>query len=674
MQIKHIRGILFEEENVRKSTTKKDQTEVKKKTSQKKRSDKPVVEQNSDIGDGPVIDESETKSVEDSESNAIVIISDEDTDVDKPNNEIVKSPISNPTPSTSKNLLSSGKSFMGSSKTPIKPSQTVVRAEATSSGIKSKKESSLDKAYLCGRCCKYSDHTIALVRAHQATAHPNVVCEVFMRNTNNEAQQNKSTTKHLPDETVVCSKPAFSGSINFVCYHCIFKSQNPTIIYKHWKENHKFPKITTKNIEFPSRPFMFRILKIFQCCYCRRCSHYKDLKIHIQRSHPFQTFAMIDNLNPKKCALCLHEFNADTDVIDHFKESHKNLAIDNAIEPDNYLTDELVDEVVSVLPKEQVKCTQPNCNIIFFSMAELEGHTNEKHRGTQIQFDSIPNDPIMYGCISCQEINSSESAMVAHIRSHLLQFQCKFCEGEKRFNHLDMIKAHHKIMHNSTDETYLDIDVNEYLDKYSAMKIIFPNGFVLTKADAKRTKYGNMDDIIKWVTELNVKDLEVVRKRQEEKNEDLEVARKRQEENNEKPVTPLVIKKKNLKRLRISDSDSDDGESKESIKATVILRKKRKPNALPTTVSSKTSDSKLKVDSKIQSKAESKSSSDDNEPLQNLIPVPVPVPVTNRTQPVDLSKIFIDVPFGKGSIRITCECFAQSCKINPKLRLKRCTS
>ncbi|KAG4071313.1 hypothetical protein HA402_004017 [Bradysia odoriphaga] len=93
-KIKHIRGILFEEENVRTTPTKRDQSEVKKKTSQKKRSDKPVVEQNiSDIGDVPVVEPEpeQAKSNDDSESNAIVIVSDEDTaDVDKSNGYLVK--------------------------------------------------------------------------------------------------------------------------------------------------------------------------------------------------------------------------------------------------------------------------------------------------------------------------------------------------------------------------------------------------------------------------------------------------------------------------------------------------------------------------------------------------------------------------------------------------------
>lgn len=687
-QIKHIRGILFEEENVRRTTTgKRDQSEVKKKTSQKKRSDKPVVEQNSDT-----IDESEQKesSTDDSESNAIVIISDEDTtDVEKSSNgstTIVKksTTISNPIPSTSKNLFESGKSFMGSShRTPIKPSETVVRAEATSSGIKVKKESSLDKAYLCGRCCKYSDNTIALVRAHQAAAHPNVVCEIFKRNTNNETPQSKTTTKLLPDATnttdnnntntttVVESKPNYLDSINYSCYHCIFKSQYPETVYKHWKENHKFPKVTTNNIKFPSLPFMFRIIRRFQCCYCRRCSDYKDLKIHSMRNHPKETFAIINKLDPKCCATCSIDLGStDTNhIIDHFRTSHKN---DKSSKPEQYLRDDLLDEITSVLPREQVKCTQSNCNIIFFTMAELESHTNEKHAGSGIQSVSVPNDPITYGCTNCAVTLTNESEMVRHIRNHLIQFQCRFCE--KRFKHLEMVKVHHEIMHKRQDETYRNIDVNENLHVYSAMKIIFPNGFVLTKADAKQTKYGVMDDILKLVTKLDNDDLEAVRKRQEAKY-------------SLKDVKQLVNKKKNLKRFRISDSDSDDDDDddnsspkkstprkrlKSNVKRDAVCQSKpelESPSTSDENVPLKSLISRSNTDDKMKKRSSSTSASDDSKPLQRLVPWSN---YGKKCERVDLSKFFIDMPLGGAVVKVPCDRFALLFNINPKLRLKRC--
>ncbi|XP_037050206.1 uncharacterized protein LOC119084365 isoform X1 [Bradysia coprophila] len=720
-KIKHIRGILFEEENVRTTPTKRDQFEVKKKTSQKKRSDKPVVEQNiSDIGDVPVVEPEpeQTKSTDDRESNAIVIVSDEDTaDLDKSNGTgktPTSSTVSHPIPSTSKNLFESGKSLMGSSNTPIKPSQTVVRAEATSSGIKANKEPSLDKTYLCGRCCKYSDNTIALVRAHQATAHPNVQCEIFMRNTNDKVPEIKGTTKLLPDATNVSSKPKLTDCISYGCHHCIFKSQQPEIIYKHWKENHKHPKITTKNIEFPSRPFFFRIARTFQCCYCRRSSHFKDLKVHCLRSHPYESFAMINNLEPKKCALCVHEFSsADiNEVIKHFKTSHKNLT---STEPDIHLTDELIDEVTSVLPREQVKCTQSNCNTVFFTMAELEEHHTLRHSGSQKEYVSIPNDPIMYGCsIFCKDTATSEPEMVAHIRSHINDYQCNFCE--KRFDKLEMVKVHHEIMHDSKDETYRNVDVKEHLSKYSAMKIIFPNGLVLTKSDAKHTKYGSMDDAVKLVTEMNEKDLEVVRKRQKEHSKkepepNAKVAKDAKDVKEAKHVKPLVIKKKDLKRHHIldSESDSDNNPSELTATPTRTLRKKRKAYT-ETVVPPKSSDHKSKIDSTSnsddntplkqlipslgssfvrssprkakptplvpsepshdsKSKVDPPSTSDDSEPLQQLVPL---VNLSKKTRRSDLSKLFIDMPFGDSIVKVSCDRFSLLFNISPKLRLKRC--
>lgn len=550
-----------------------------------------------------------------------------------------------------------------------------------------------------------------------------------MRNTNDRVPEIKGTTKLLPDATNIKSKPKLTDCISYGCYHCIFKSQVPEIIYKHWKDNHKHSKITTKNIEFPSRPFLFRIVRTFQCCYCRRSSHFKDLKVHCMRNHPYESFAMINNLEPRKCALCTHDFNsADiNEVIQHFKTSHKNLT---STEPDIYLTDELIDEVTSVLPREQVKCTQPNCNIVFFNMAELEDHTTARHAGSQKQYVSIPNDPIMYGCsVFCKDTAPSESEMVAHIRGHINDYLCNFCE--KRFDKLDMIKVHHEIMHDSKDETYRNVDVQEHLIKYSSMKIIFPNGLVLTKSEAKHTKYGAMDDVLKLATEMNENDLEVVRKRQEENNKTVakddgdnkrsaKVTKSTKNVKADKRVKPLVISKKDLKRRRIADSsdssDSSDNPSEPTAKLarTLVLRKKRKttgetepdvptkssaptskiesssnsdentplkqliPRLAPSSDPIRSSPRKAKktptVRSKLplqdtKTKVDVASTTDDSEPLQRLVTISDD---SKKAKRVDLTKVFIDMPFGESSMKLSCDRLALLFNISPKLRLKRC--
>lgn len=559
----------------------------------------------------------------------------------------------------------------------------------------------------------YSDNTLTRVRDHQATAHPNVQCEIFMRNTNDKVvPETKGTSQLLPDATkATIAKSRLADCISYGCYHCIFKSQQPETIYKHWKDNHKNSKITTKNIEFPSRPFLFRIAKTFQCCYCRRSSHFKDLKVHCLRSHPLETFAMIDNLEPRKCAVCSHDFqSADINaVIEHFKTTHKDLSSHLSTDPHIYLTDQLIDDVLSVLPREEVKCTQDRCNTVFFNMAEFDEHHTLTHADSHgKEYVAVPNDPLLYGCYYCKETATTESAMVAHIRSHIKDFKCNFCE--KRFDKVEMVKVHHEIMHDSVDETYRNVDVQEHFSKYSAMKIMFPNGLVLTKSEAKLTKYGLMTDVLKLATKMNEDDLEVVRKRQEENNKKVS---KDVVDDNQRPVKfpkdikvvkkvkPLVIKKRNMKRNRIADSDTDDSDDSapESLaKPARTLRKKRKTIA-ETVVPSKSS--KPKIDST--------SNSDENTPLKQLIPrlnspstrvsprkakptveakppsldpkADAPAPSTSdNTEPsankqakdFDLSKLFIDIPFGASNMKVSCDKFAMLFNINPKLRLRRC--
>lgn len=286
--------------------------------------------------------------------------------------------------------------------------------------------------------------------------------------------------------------------------------------------------------------------------------------------------------------------------------------------------------------------------------------------------------------------------MVAHIRSHVLQYQCKFCE--KRFNHLEMIKVHHDIMHQSKDETYRNIDVSENLSKFAAMKIIYPNGFVLTKAEAKHTSYGVMDDIVAIVNEMNENDLDAVRQRQNEK-----AAKDGSHTQETKGAKSFALTKKNVKRSRICDSDSDErNPPTTSTTNKQTVRKRRKTMIEPTGSRSRdvespaTSEENLPLKTlatrfnspsrksprksnpvskplasdPIKTSSSAGITSGVNEPPHSLIPVSH---YGKRPKAVDLSKIFIEMPFGAGgSVSVSCDRFALLFNINPKLRLKRC--
>lgn len=279
-------------------------------------------------------------------------------------------------------------------------------------------------------------------------------------------------TKKTEESNPEGSKLKLSEIVKYKCEYCRECCTNSRMVYEHWKKKH----------EANGAEFLFKIIKIFRCFYCRHCNTYDDLRAHCKLKHG-KEFAMVDNMNPLKCGLCDFQFkNDDTDIIDHFNKCHNMDGVNPTIKLENFLTEELLERVVS----------------------------------EKMEFFSKQNDQIMYGCSNpgqkqkCNETSCNELEVVAHIRKHNLLFQCNFCE--QRLG--SMIKEHNLSAHNRDEETYSIIDVEEDLDKYLDLKIIFPNGLLLTKKESKQTRFGGMDEVINTVRALDVRDLAAVRKQQ----------------------------------------------------------------------------------------------------------------------------------------------------------------
>lgn len=302
---------------------------------------------------------------------------------------------------------------------------------------------------------------------------------------NRKVQCNKAETKKRPtakkklrntkvaeDGNPEMSQLKLTEIVKYKCEYCRECCMNSKMIYEHWKKKH----------ETNGAKFMFKIIKIFKCFYCRHCNTYDDLKTHCKLKHA-KPFAMVDNTNPLNCGLCECQFKNDhTDIIDHFTECHNEDGVSHKIKLETYLTEELLDRIAA----------------------------------EKVDFLPQQNGQIMYGCSNpgqkqkCNETNCNESEIVAHIRQHNLLFKCNYCD--KRLG--SMIKEHNLHVHQyKDDETYRIIDVEEDLDKYLDLKIIFPNGLMLTKRESRHTKFGGMDEVIKTVRALDVRDLEAVRKR-----------------------------------------------------------------------------------------------------------------------------------------------------------------
>lgn len=309
-----------------------------------------------------------------------------------------------------------------------------------------------------------------------------------------DREQDDNTTEQIP----VINELKLSDFINFKCTYCPKYFKSPDQVYEHWRNEYE-----QQNRKIRSHPssFIFGIVKIFKCYHCRLCSTYEDLKSHCKQKHnpnKFE-FVMVDKLTPNKCGLCFHQFsNVDDDIVAHFKEyhskNHNNVDMHNSIKLENYLTDELVDQLIA----EQLK----ECSSLP---------------------DDVPTDQrtIIYGCPGfksckkpkCTETNDNQSIIIAHIREQIVQFQCKFCE--QRFDNVALVNEHHKIIHDKEEETYRNVDVMEDLDKYLEMKIIFPNGLILTKRECKRTRFGSIDEVIETVEQINASEMKAVQQQQE---------------------------------------------------------------------------------------------------------------------------------------------------------------
>ncbi|XP_037034041.1 uncharacterized protein LOC119072837 isoform X2 [Bradysia coprophila] len=262
------------------------------------------------------------------------------------------------------------------------------------------------------------------------------------------------------------SDPKLPDVFRYRCAYCPKPFINLQPVYEHWYKEHGKPNVT----------FMFQVTKIFKCCYCRHCNTYDDLKRHCEQKHPKETFAIIDKMNQKKCALCTSLFcNASTELIaDHFEQHHNVAGINNTIRLESYLTDEWLDKIVA--------------DKVF-------------RRG------GLVSNQIMYDCPYCPTARcNDQSEMVAHIRKHFLRFKCNCCD--KTFEKIGLLEKHHAITH-AKDKALSVVSANENLGNYLEMKIIFPNGFMLTKRECVNTRFGATDELVKMIQELNGSDMEI---------------------------------------------------------------------------------------------------------------------------------------------------------------------
>lgn len=320
----------------------------------------------------------------------------------------------------------------------------------------------------------------------------------------------------LPAEPLRKILGAFDRNIVYICYHCVQKSPNIIDIYRHWQVAHKKSKTSSTNVTYPGRPFLFKITKIVQCFHCPRTGTFNDIKLHNFRLHQGKQFACVDIVNLKRCGECAFVYKQSrNEILTHYESEHALASyVQMRNEPFDYLTDEFLEKLLQVgYVDGEHKCL--HCHAIFKYKDDYNKHHKDNHPDIGEHYENIPS-VIEYGCSTCRDTLPDELEMVKHIREHDIQYQCKFCS--KTFQYLKMVKQHHEIMHQSSDETFRNVDVMKNIQSYTNMRITFPNGLIVSKGDAKNTKYGQMDTVINYVKDLNRVELKMVKEKQDKQN------------------------------------------------------------------------------------------------------------------------------------------------------------
>lgn len=531
--------------------------------------------------------------------------------------------------------------------------------------------------YACGTCKGYSGVTVASVRIHHMQKHPNqaftvyILKDAYLSNKNNALPTPNQPKAGLelaksPPLLTQLPPPPFDKNILYICYHCVFKASTLKDVYTHWKDSHKHPKKTSNNIVFPGRAFCFKITKMVTCFYCNKSGSYNDIKLHNFRAHHGVVFASVDASDCRKCGECDFRFKDDREEIrKHYETEHVMTSyVHMRAEPVDYLNDEFLEKIFETGYKGEHECEY--CGVVSKYVEDYEEHHNTTHKDEPQKCKIIPAR-IEYGCPTCRDTMYEEIAMVKHIREHGMLYQCKFCD--KTFQYLKMIKQHHEIMHKVKDETYRNVDVMSNLELYTGMRITFPNGLVLTKGEAKNTKYGNINEVIEYVTKLNEEELEAVRQRQE--NEAKENASMDPSDTKPFDRSQDVKRYKGPGKRALKQETKDDDD----------FAPKKRRSTKKKIISSSSSGEEFEDDdeqpllkrrltlSRPFKRLKTESPSSEDEPLSKL-KVNEYSFYGQKPKPFDLNKIYTYMNVSGADMRVSCNRFAMLLNINPTLKLE----
>ncbi|XP_062554397.1 uncharacterized protein LOC134219625 isoform X2 [Armigeres subalbatus] len=309
--------------------------------------------------------------------------------------------------------------------------------------------------------------------------------------------------KQHPEQTLVVfddsaiekeKRKRFDYFVKYVCNYCQMQCDLIDDIVQHWSQIHK-EKANTK-------PLMYKLFKLVRCFYCDMLSTYSDIKAHCTTHHVGQIFVCVDHQNAFKCGECPYVVTGEkVDLLKHFKMYHS--ASKNE-DPCDYMDDEFLHRM---LEQNNTLYTCNHCKITFESRYEYENHLDVcTYAGEPSSFTPASKSVrIRYICSCCSEMFSNEYNIAKHMRTHIAQYNCRYCKRE--FKHLEQLNEHQIHLHNARDDDFSLKDLSQFRSQFLKIKMLFPNGLVLSKVDAYKTVCGSVEDIINYARVVNDEEL-----------------------------------------------------------------------------------------------------------------------------------------------------------------------
>lgn len=548
----------------------------------------------------------------------------------------------------------------------VSTSSTPSTSSAISKPSTSSTPSTPSNPYNCGHCKKFSHFSMDEMTKHHNTAHPFKKQLISIEKLLHESAALVKKSPIKPQKVL-----PVGTDIIYICYHCIHKSNNVNELYHHWMLSHKKPKMALNNVTFPGRPFWFKITKFVVCFYCPKTDTHHNIRLHNSRAHSREPFITLDACDISKCGECNFRFTSDrNDMIEHYITEHGIYTIQ---EPNRYLTDEFIEKLL--IHGHSGKHTCLHCQTIFNYKEDFLDHQIVEHPDTT-ELVNITRDPISYGCPECRYMDDDELNMIKHMRKHCPIYQCNFCD--KTFKYIKMLRQHHEIMHKAKYATYRNVDVEPNLSFYLTMKIILPNGWIMTKGEAGQTKYGKVDEIKAYIVQLNEEELVqfIEDQKTEQANEVMAVkqlndALKKTKAGYHSRTSSLPKTTKNNKRT-ITNKNEEDEDSDATTASTrsseLMYGKKRTKKSLKQPLSDNENDIDFEP-KKSKKPVKRLASYNDDEPPAKLAKTEFSF-YGKKPDVVDFSKVYTTMSVGGNEIKVSCDKFATlMVNINPTLKL-----